>query len=61
MERMGVAPQDAAYVGDNVTYDIEPARALGMTAVLLDRRGRHEDFEGTRITSLDELPGVLGL
>jgi putative hydrolase of the HAD superfamily len=61
LERMGVDPGDAAYVGDNVTYDVEPAQALGMTGVLLDRRGRHEDFEGTRITSLDELPGVLGL
>jgi len=61
LERMGVAPADAAYVGDNVTYDVAPAEALGMTAVLLDRRGRHEDFAGTRISSLDGLPGVLGL
>jgi putative hydrolase of the HAD superfamily len=61
LERMGVDPRDAAYVGDNLTYDVEPAEALGMTGVLLDRRARHEDFGGTRITSLDELPGVLGL
>jgi putative hydrolase of the HAD superfamily len=61
LERMGVAPEHAAYVGDNVTYDVEPAAALGMTGVLLDRRGRNEDFQGLRITSLDELPGVLGL
>jgi hypothetical protein len=40
-----------------VVYDVEPAAALGMTGVLLDRRSRHEDFEGRRITSLDELPG----
>jgi putative hydrolase of the HAD superfamily len=61
LDRMGVAAADAAYVGDNVTYDVEPAEALGMIGVLLDRRGRHEDFAGTRITSLDELPAVLGL
>lgn len=61
LDRMGVEPADAAYVGDNVVYDVEPAAALGMTGVLLDRRSRHEDFEGRRITSLDELPGVLGL
>jgi putative hydrolase of the HAD superfamily len=61
LDRMGVAATDAAYVGDNVVYDVEPAEALGMTGVLLDRRGRHEDFEGARITSLDGLPAVLGL
>ncbi len=59
--RMGVAAVEAAYVGDNVVYDVEPAEALGMTGVLLDRRGRHEDFAGARITSLDGLPAVLGL
>jgi putative hydrolase of the HAD superfamily len=61
LDRTGVSPQESAYVGDNVTYDIEPAAALGMTAVLLDRRGRHPDTEWTRVTSLDDLPGVLGL
>jgi len=61
LDRMGIEPADAAYVGDNVTYDVEPAVALGMTAVLLDRRGRHEEFGGVRVTSLDGLPGVLGL
>ena len=61
LERMGVRAGEAVYVGDSVPYDVEPAVALGMTAVLLDRRGRHEDFEGTRIASLDELPAVLGL
>ena len=61
LERLGVAAVESAYVGDNVTYDVEPAAALGMAAVLLDRRGRHEGFDGVRIASLDELPGVLGL
>ena len=61
LDRMGVRPEAAAYVGDSVQYDVEPAVALGMTGVLLDRRGRHQDFEGTRIVSLDELPAVLGL
>jgi putative hydrolase of the HAD superfamily len=61
LDRMGVEPGDAAYVGDNPVYDVEPAEALGMAGVLIDRRGRHEDFPGTRIASLDDLPGVLGL
>ena len=46
-------------MGDNVHFDVEPAESVGMTAVLLDRRGRYGDHEGTRITSLEELPEVL--
>ena len=61
LERLGAGAKESAYVGDNVTYDMEPAQEVGMTGVLLDRRARHPDFPGLRITSLDELPAVLGL
>ncbi|MFN2544725.1 MAG: HAD family hydrolase [Actinomycetota bacterium] len=61
LERAGVEPKDSAYVGDNVHFDIEPAQEVGMLAVLVDRRGRYPDHPGIRITSLDELPGALGL
>jgi putative hydrolase of the HAD superfamily len=61
MDRAGVVAEDSVYVGDNVVFDVEPAREVGMLAVLLDRRGRYPDADGIRITSLDELPGVLGL
>jgi putative hydrolase of the HAD superfamily len=61
LDRIGVRPEESVYVGDNVTYDIEPAEALGMVGVLLDRRDRFPDHEGLRIRSLDELPERLGL
>jgi putative hydrolase of the HAD superfamily len=61
LERLGARPEESVYVGDNVTYDVEPAREVGMTGVLLDRRGRYADFEGPRIESLDELPSLLEL
>jgi putative hydrolase of the HAD superfamily len=61
LERLGARPQESVYVGDNVAYDIDPAREVGMTGVLLDRRGRYADFEGPRIESLDELPSLLEL
>lgn len=61
MERAGVAPEASVYVGDNPPFDVEPAAALGMLPVLIDRRGRHPEAAGLRITSMDELPGVLGL
>ncbi len=61
LERAGMAAEDAVYVGDIPDFDVAPAAALGMFPVLIDRRGRHEGFEGPgiRIASMQELPGVL--
>ena len=61
MARAGVTADRSAYVGDSPVFDVEPALALGMTPVLIDRRDRYPDAAGTRIHSLDELGGVLGL
>lgn len=61
MERASVAPADSVYVGDNPEFDVDPALAVGMFPVLLDRRGRFPDAPGARITSMDQLPSVLGL
>lgn len=59
LERAGVEARDAVYVGDNPEFDIVPSAALGMFPVLIDRRGRHPDHTGTRITHLADLPEVL--
>ena len=61
LERMEALPAESAHVGDSPQFDVEPATSLGMTGVLLDRRGRFPDHRGPRITSLEELPDVLGL
>ena len=47
-------------VGDSYEDDIAGARALGMTAFLLDREGRHPDAPD-RLTDLRALPAALGL
>ncbi len=60
LERSGFPPHEVAFVGDNPEFDVDPPTALGMYAVLIDRRGRHEGFAGTRITDLRALPEVLG-
>jgi putative hydrolase of the HAD superfamily len=57
--RAGVEPERSVYVGDNPEFDVEPALAVGMYPVLLDRRGRFADAAGHRIRSLDELPGIV--
>ena len=61
MERAGVMPEVSVYVGDNPEFDVGPAAAVGMFPVLIDRRGRFPDPDAVRITSMEELPEVLGL
>jgi putative hydrolase of the HAD superfamily len=57
---LGVEPEEAAMIGDSYEDDIEGARALGMTAFLLDRDGRRLD-EPDRLPDLFSLPAALGL
>ncbi len=61
LARAGAPPDRAVYVGDNPVFDIDAARAVGMIPVLIDRRGRHPDADSIRITSLEDLPAVIGL
>lgn len=61
MSRAGVSPQASVYVGDNPEFDVDPALAVGMFPVLIDRRDRFLQAPCTRIASMDELPSVLGL
>lgn len=57
LQRAGVAPSQAVHVGDSPSNDIDPAAAVGMSTVLLDRSGRYADFErAPRIDSLTQLP-----
>ncbi len=61
LERANVEAERSVYVGDNPEFDVGPAAAVGMFPVLIDRRDRFPDADGARITSLDQLPGVLAL
>ena len=57
---LGVEASETAMIGDSYADDIEGARALGITAILLDRDDRYPE-EPLRITDLRTLPAVLGL
>jgi putative hydrolase of the HAD superfamily len=59
LERAGVEASQAAYIGDNPEFDVDPPSALGMFSVLIDRRGRHVDHRGPRIEDLGELAALL--
>jgi putative hydrolase of the HAD superfamily len=61
MARAGVTPERSVYVGDNPEFDVDPAHAVGMFPVLIDRRERFADAPGARITTMDQLPALLGV
>ena len=53
--RLRVEPSEALHVGDSLAEDLEGARSAGLSALLLDRQGRHPEI-ADRITTLAELP-----
>jgi HAD superfamily hydrolase (TIGR01509 family) len=55
--RLGVAARDAVMVGDKVEIDLEPARALGMTAIWF--RGEYTGVWSPAITDLEEVIALL--
>ena len=56
LERLGVAPEEAVYVGDIYEIDVVGARAVGMTAVLVDPLNRWTELDCDRIAAIHELP-----
>ena len=51
----GVKPEEAIHIGDSITSDVEPAKALGITPVYISRKEPVE-LSGVRvIRSLDEM------
>jgi putative hydrolase of the HAD superfamily len=56
LKRLGTAPEQTVYVGDNYYADILGAQAAGLRAVLLDPDGIFRNPEAPVIRSLDELP-----
>jgi HAD superfamily hydrolase (TIGR01549 family) len=60
LDRLGVAAEDAAMVGDSLEEDVEGARALGLRAILVDRENRYPEVDD-RLTDLLALPAALGL
>lgn len=53
LERVGLRPDQVMYVGDHAHLDLDPARALGIQAYLIDRPGRKPGPHAIR--SLTEL------
>jgi putative hydrolase of the HAD superfamily len=58
-QRLGVTPGKCVYVGDNPRTDIKGAKAVGMTTVIVKRRGNHGGNPSYRIGALRDLPRLL--
>ncbi len=54
-QRLGLEPQEVVHIGDNYEADVIGAQAVGITPILLDRKGKAEYQDVICISSLAEL------
>jgi putative hydrolase of the HAD superfamily len=59
LQQAGVDAAATVHVGDQPANDVEAARAVGITPVLIDRSGQAPDARGHRVQSLTELVGLI--
>lgn len=55
LARARVRPEHAVHVGDHPIADVQGAAGVGMTPMLIDRDGAHDDVEGIVLRSLGEI------
>jgi putative hydrolase of the HAD superfamily len=55
LQRLGLRPEEVAHVGDQYETDVVGARAVGITPILLDRKGKARHQDVICISSLIEL------
>lgn len=59
LERTGVLPAQAVYVGDLYSLDVVGARTAGLDAILLDPVGAWPALDCVKVKDLSEVPGLL--
>ena len=59
LERMGIEAARALHVGDLPEADGDGATSAGMRPVIIDRTGKHATCPYRRVTSLEELEGIV--
>jgi putative hydrolase of the HAD superfamily len=52
VSKLGCAPAECIFVGDDLRWDIEGSAAVGMRPILIDRDGRHPEYKGERVADL---------
>lgn len=61
LDTIGCTAEQAMFVGDNIGTDIVGSQYVGCHPVLIDRQGRHRQYDGLRIERLSELLPLLGV
>jgi putative hydrolase of the HAD superfamily len=60
LQKAGIKPAEAIYIGDQYQIDVLGARGAGMKGILIDRAGHHEEItDCPRIKSLSEVTEYL--
>jgi len=59
LTRLRTSPEETLHVGDSIDDDIGGAKAAGLDALLVDRRGVHAGFSGRKVSDLHELRRIL--
>jgi putative hydrolase of the HAD superfamily len=55
LQRLDVSCDQSIFVGDDLEWDIEGSKAVGLQPVLIDRDNMHVDYVGKRISDLRDL------
>jgi len=58
LKRAGVPPEQACHIGDEPATDIEGARNVGISSILIDRKGHHQGDGITKVGSFHDLLGA---
>jgi putative hydrolase of the HAD superfamily len=61
LDRLGVQPKAALFVGDDIENDVQGAEIAGMHAIWLNRSGVGADGDYAEILSLSEVPRMIRL
>lgn len=59
MQDLNIEPSQVLMVGDSIEDDIEGAEQFGIKTVLVDRKGKYFDYQGTRVFDLSSLKEML--
>jgi len=60
LERIGATADNALYLGDVPSVDVEGARSAGIAPVLLDRHDLYRDVDAPRVQSIEEFEAWVG-
>lgn len=59
LKKLGVVPSQCVFIGDDPRWDVLGPERVGIEAILINRSGSQLGFGERRISSLDELFGLL--